>query len=204
VTELQPEDVFTPARPVREDMFATRRHKRLQERVEADLLEQGRQIIVYGPTGVGKTSLINYICGQRNVPMVRVECGGTFEEMMRDALAKTLEEEEVERVVTVGGEAELSASLWKFLSGKVKGSAERQVKKVKLPRSLGGLVAEALALSDMKVLFLDNFENLHGKRHGKATARAVAELLKLFSDRSAEADVDVKVVVARSPRRRRN
>lgn len=64
-------------------MFTTRRHKLLQERVEASLLEQGRQIVAYGPTGVGKTSLINYICGRRNVTMVRVECGGTFEDMMR-------------------------------------------------------------------------------------------------------------------------
>lgn len=103
MSQLTPEEVFTPARPVRDDMFTTRRHKRLQERVEASLLEQGRQIVVYGPTGVGKTSLIKHICGRRNVSMVRVECGGTFEDMMRDVLAKTLETEIVEEVVTIGG-----------------------------------------------------------------------------------------------------
>lgn len=81
----------------------------------------------------------------------------------------------------------------------VKGSAEKQVKKVRLPRSLGGLVAEASAIHGYEVLFLDNFENLHGKRHGKEAARSVAELLKPFSDRSAEAEHDVKAVVAGIP-----
>jgi hypothetical protein len=116
-----------------------------------------------------------------------------------DVFAKTLETEVAEEVVTIGGEAELSASLWTFLSSKVRGSAEKQVKRTRLPRSLGGLVAEALAIHGYDVLFLDNFENLHGKRHGKEAARSVAELLKLLSDRSAEADHHVKAVVAGIP-----
>lgn len=72
----KPEDVFTPATPVRDDMFATRRHERLQERVQGALQEQGKQVIAYGPTGVGKTSLIRYLCRNGNIKYVRVERQG--------------------------------------------------------------------------------------------------------------------------------
>jgi hypothetical protein len=51
---LKPEDVFTPATPVRDDMFATRRHEHLQDRVEAILGERGRQVVLHGLTGVRK------------------------------------------------------------------------------------------------------------------------------------------------------
>ena len=102
-------------------------------------------------------------------------------------------------MVTVSGQAELEGSLLKLLTARARAGAERQVTTAKLPRSLGGLVAEALASEGYRVLFLDNFENVLGKRHGEDTKRAVSELLKLFSDRSAEADVDVKIVVAGIP-----
>jgi hypothetical protein len=54
-------------------------------------------------------------------------------------------------------------------------------------------------LLDVRVLFLDNFENLGDKKHGAETARSISELLKLFSDRSADAGANVKVVVAGIP-----
>jgi AAA ATPase domain len=93
---LSPDEVFTPAAPVRDDMFATRRHEHLQDRLEAVLSQRGRQVVLYGPTGVGKTSLVRYLSSQRNVPMVRVECGPPFEDLMRDALGKIIGEEEIE------------------------------------------------------------------------------------------------------------
>ena len=65
----QPEEVFTPASPVRDDMFATRRHAGIEERVQGALGERGRQIIAYGPTGVGKTSLIRFLCHKGNIPL---------------------------------------------------------------------------------------------------------------------------------------
>lgn len=42
-----PEQVFTPSRPVSDDMFATRQYEHLQDRVEGALVEQGRQIVLY-------------------------------------------------------------------------------------------------------------------------------------------------------------
>lgn len=196
---LQPEDVFTPATPVRDDMFSNRRHEDLQDRVEAVLGERGRQVVLFGETGVGKTSLVQHLCRQRGIEYVRVECGATFEDTMRDVLARVLREEEVERVVANTTQAELEGSLFKILSSRSKAGSEDRVKTVKLSRSLPSLVAEALAESSVRVLFLDNFENVFGKRHSKETNRAVAEMLKLFSDRSADAEADVKIVVAGIP-----
>src|SRR5690349_9481907 len=86
--ESDPARVFTPAQPVQPDMFASRRFGHLQERFEDMLGEPGRQIVLYGDTGVGKTSLVRYICETQNIPMVYVECGQRFEEMLREALAK--------------------------------------------------------------------------------------------------------------------
>lgn len=196
---MEPDEVFTPATPVRDDMFATRRHEHLQDRVEAALGQRGRQVVLFGLTGVGKTSLVRYLCRHRDIPYVRVECGATFEELMRDALGKIIGEEEIEKIKTESAEAELSANLWTFLTAKGKVGRETQTRTAKIPRTLPGMVAEALDLLGYRVLFLDNFENLAGKKHREETARAISEFLKLLADRSIDADTDVKVVVAGIP-----
>lgn len=199
MTDLRPEDVFTPATPVLDDMFATRRHEDLQDRVENVLGERGRQVVLFGLTGVGKTSLIRYLCRQRDIPYVRVECGGTFEEMAREALGQVVGEEEIERIQKKSAEGEFGATVWGFITGKVKVGKETEVRSAKVPRNVAALVAEALALLDYRVLFLDNFENVIGKPHETDTTRAISEMLKLFSDRSIDAQTDVKIVVAGIP-----
>jgi len=77
--QRSPEEVFTPARPVSDEMFATRQYEHLQDRVEAALNEEGRPVVLFGLTGVGKTSLLEYLCRNRDIKRIRVECGGTFE-----------------------------------------------------------------------------------------------------------------------------
>jgi hypothetical protein len=194
-----PEEVFTPAKPVSTDMFTTRRHERLQDRVEDALNEPGRQVVLYGDTGVGKTSLVMYLAARRNINMLRVECGAPFEEMMRDALGRVVGEAEIEKVQRSAKTAEFGVGLANFLNLKATKSAGQDVKFAKYPRSVGGLVAEALGLLGFRVLFLDNFENSYGKGHSDATARAVAELLKLLSDRGSTQKNEVKAVVAGIP-----
>ena len=104
----------------------------------------------------------------------------------RGRLPVVLTREEVEQVLRVSGETELEASLWKLLAARVKIGGEREVRTAKLPRSLGGLVAEAMAMSGKRVIFLDNFENVLGKDHEAETKSRITELLKLLSDRSGE------------------
>jgi ATPase family associated with various cellular activities (AAA) len=195
----QPDEVFTPAAPVRDDMFATRRHEDLQDRVEAVLGERGRQAILYGDTGVGKTSLVRYLCHQREIAFVRVECGGPFEAMMREALGQIIGEEEIEQIQSKSSEAEFGAALWTLVSGKAKTGVGTQTRTVPVPRNLGAMVAEALELMDYRILFLDNFENLARREHGETTALEIAALLKFVSDRSADGDNEVKVIVAGIP-----
>jgi hypothetical protein len=200
VARLKPDDVFTPAAPVRDDMFATRRHENLQDRVDAVLRgEAGRQVVLFGETGVGKTSLMGFLCRKRQIPYVRVECGGTFEETMREALGKIVGEEEIERIDKQSGEAEFGATVWGFVTGKARVGKETQRRTVPIPRNITALAAETLSLLDYRVLFLDNFENLAGKPHEQATTRAIAELLKSFSDRAIEEGFRAKIVVAGIP-----
>jgi AAA+ superfamily predicted ATPase len=196
---LSPEDVFTPAKPVSTDMFATRRHERLQDRVEEALNEPGRQVVLYGDTGVGKTSLIMYLAAQRGISMLRVECGPSFEEMMRDALGRVVGETEIEKVRKDVKTAEFGVGLVNFLNAKASRSAGEDVKFAKYPRSVGGLVAETLSLLGYRVIFLDNFENINGKLYAEETIRAIAELLKLLSDRGGTPKNEVKAVVAGIP-----
>jgi hypothetical protein len=196
---LRPDTVFTPAAAVRDDMFATRRHEDLQDRVEAVLGQRGRQVILYGDTGVGKTSLVRYLCHQREIPFVRVECGAAFEDMLREALGQIVGEEEIEKIKSVTAEGELGAAIWSFITAKARVAKGTQTRTVRIPRNPGALVAEALDLLGYRILFLDNFENLEGKRHAAETAREISELLKFFSDRSVDAAADVKIVVAGIP-----
>jgi hypothetical protein len=180
-------------------MFATRRHEDLQDRVEAVLGERGRQAILFGDTGVGKTSLVRYLCHQREIPYVRVECGGRFEDMMRDALGQIVGEQEIERIESSSSEAEFGASLWSFITAKGKLGEGTQTRTAPVPRNVGAMVAEALDLLGYRILFLDNFENLARRDHGEATANEISALLKFFSDRSADAESEAKVIVAGIP-----
>jgi hypothetical protein len=54
MARLQPKDVFTPASWADRRIFATRRHLHLQDRVERALDEKGRQVVLFGPTGLAR------------------------------------------------------------------------------------------------------------------------------------------------------
>jgi Cdc6-like AAA superfamily ATPase len=197
---LQPRDVFTPASWADPRVFATRRHLHLQDRVESALAEKGRQVVLFGQTGVGKTSLVHYICTERNFPYVRVECGEPFEDMIREALGLIVRNEEIESIQKQSAEAEVGVTLWGLLTGKAKKTAEKETKFAKYAVSLPTTLAEACRIMKVRVLFLDNFENLAAKSHHAETASDIVQLMKSVSDRSAVGGAaTVKVVVAGIP-----
>ena len=62
------------------------------------------------------------------------------------------------------------------------------------PVSLATTVREALPLADVRVLFLDNFENVRSQAHRDELTRDIAQLMKSCADRG-----ELKVVVAGIP-----
>lgn len=194
-----PEQVFTPSRPVSDDMFAARRYEDLQDRVEGALREEGRQAILYGLTGVGKTSLVSHVCRSRRVKFVRVECGPTFEGMVTEALSKAVKYEEVESVEKASTEVGLGAALAGILKGDWKANLGNEKTFRPYPVSLTTAVFEGFRVKGTKVLFLDNFENLEAKDYHGKTSTEIAQLMKSFADRAAEVKDAPKVVVAGIP-----
>lgn len=192
--------MFTPARPVSEDMFATRQYEHLQDRVERALDEQGRQVILYGLTGVGKTSLVNYLCRTRKIKQIRVECGAPFEDMMREALGKVLKREEIQTVEKGSAELGVSATLAGLFRGSGKASIASETTYRDYPTSLSTAAAASLRFKKVRVLFLDNFENLQAKAHYTETSSEIVQLMKSFSDCADEMGADApKVVLAGIP-----
>jgi ATPase family associated with various cellular activities (AAA) len=195
-----PEAVFTPATPVSREMFATRRHLHLQDRVEAALQERGRQVVLHGDTGVGKTSLVRYLTEEREIPMVEIGCGRTYEDMLREALAQVIGWEEVEQVEKSSQGGELGINLIKAVTGRYKSETGKDVRVERYPTSLGTALAEAFRIMDVRVLFLDNYENLQAEPHYADTSRKIVQLMKAFSDLATYyGDTAPKVVVAGIP-----
>lgn len=195
-----PNEVFTPARPVGPEMWASRefagqdRVQGLQRRFEERIAESGRQIVLYGDTGVGKTSLVEHVCRTNEIEFVRVECGQPLTEMLQEALALAgIAEERAEwRTIKTGrggtrGDAAIVYSRWEredtdTTSGRSYAASMQTTARV------------ALTEAGVRVLFLDNFENVRAREYGSALATEIAQLMKSFADHGG-----VKVVVAGIP-----
>jgi SpoVK/Ycf46/Vps4 family AAA+-type ATPase len=176
-------------------MFASRHYADLQERFQERLGEPGRQIVLYGDTGVGKTSLVRYVCETQEIKMVYVECGLRFEEMLKEALAKAgITEERFEGIDQKSTHAGVRGTLLALYAGGRHDIEDKYVT-TSYPVSVQTAIREALTVEGFKVLFLDNFENLQPREYRDEVATEIVQLMKSFSDRSG----GVKVVVAGIP-----
>ncbi len=195
---LRPEDVFTPASPVQEDMFAARRHADLESRVQLALTQRGRQVVLYGDTGVGKTSLVYHLAHVLNVPMVRLECGPSFDDLLKDALSEVADHQETGWIdrTAMTGRAKGSVGV---LSGETAGTTERTTHNAPTERTLQAAVIDALEAAGIRLLFLDNFENTFGAAHANETTRRVTQLLKSLADRADDGQAHLRLVVAGIP-----
>jgi len=195
-----PEDVFTPATPVQEDMFAARRHADLEDRVNLALAQLGRQVVLYGDTGVGKTSLVWHLARTRKFRMERVECGSTFDDLMAEAVSLVEPRRETGRSDSEATHVEAGVGL---PGGIAKGGAKTDRGTTTETRPIGRSAAaemiDALERHHVDVLFLDNFENVNTASHRYQTAHSIAQLLKSLADRAADGKQHLKVVVAGIP-----
>lgn len=198
----KPEDVFTPKTIASREMFARRNESDLigipgvQNTLTEALAEQGGQVLVYGDTGVGKSSLVRYAAADAGLQPVNVECfsNKTYEDLIEEGIGKLLETRDVKRTSTtvVGAEAEAGAKVKFLLSfkGTVKGerSTTHEIEVVEKP-PLDALI-EAMKASGTRLIVLDNFQNVTEER----TRLLVAQTMEALADRAAETG-NIKTVV---------
>src|SRR5437016_834388 len=86
----EPESVFTPKTIVSREMFARRNepdlngNPGLQDNLRDALREEGGQVLIYGDTGVGKSSLLRYAADDEGMDHVSVDClsSKTYEDLL--------------------------------------------------------------------------------------------------------------------------
>jgi hypothetical protein len=177
-------------------MFATRAHDALEQRVADALDESGRQIALHGWTGVGKTSLMDHICDSRGIEYLPVECAGTYEAMMHGALSD-LEVLAAKGVVEKRGRSsELQGGAAPFFSGRLRRSGDSEKYFEPYGAPLENLVVDALVEAGVRVMFIDNLEDL---AEGDDERRGICRLIKMCSARSRSHGATAPKVVVAGP-----
>ena len=178
------EDVFTPSQPA-ELSFVDRFE--IDRRLERALKTPGKQIILYGYSGVGKTSLLMNKLKQNNIKYIKTNCvtGMTIQDIVIDAFNQL----DVFYVVDKGKAksnndiADVVASFWIFKAGLKKESKleNKTVHKraVELPITPQNL-AKYIGSKDLCWIIVDfhKIEESHKKQ--------MAQIMKVFMDSSTD------------------
>jgi len=193
------EAYFTPRTPAGREMFARRDENQLQQRLEDYLTELGNQVMLYGDTGVGKTSLLMRVAEEMGIGVARVECysGKSFQDLIGDAFAAIAELQELRLEVAStksktaegeGGFNWIATMKGRYRSESVE-SEKREFVVVEQP-AIDALV-DKLIEADKKILFFDNFENIRND----SVKIQIAELMSFISDRAKDTG-NLKIVLA--------
>ena len=184
-----PDRVFTPRAPVDDQMFVNRVGGQIGYKLTAGMSELGSQVIVYGDTGVGKTSLVLRVGGEA---VARFECHAakSFADLINDAFGALGVEQELrvvqENTVETGGGIGLGRVASLRRTNVETDKVEVAVASEPLIEALLG----GLQRKGKRILFLDNFENVDSEEVHKG----VADLLVAFSDRARDTG-NTKVVI---------
>src|SRR4051812_18987406 len=84
--DLEPTMVFTPDVPVTPDRFTARDEDGAQDATQLALATPGRHLLLFGPTGAGKTSLLNFVAAEQKLRVLYEVCFGPFESVVSQAL----------------------------------------------------------------------------------------------------------------------
>lgn len=201
---MRPEDVFTPKTIVTRDMFARRNEQDLdgnpglQDTVQDALRERGGQILLYGDTGVGKSSLLKYAAEDEGLGTVTIECVSSMSHPdILDALVRkviTVKKISLRKSANLEASASAEGKVPWFakLSGTVKASGGTATDYEVVEKDAIDVLAEVLPRAGRTLIVLDNFQNIKSAE----TRELVAQMLEQLSDRAAESEgADVKAVV---------
>lgn len=199
-----PEDVFTPRTIVTADMFERRNEPDLgglpglQDSLQDALRERGGQVLLYGDTGVGKSSLLKYAAEEEMLDYVLVECntGMSYDDILESAIRQLVDIKEISRTVKVTGSVEVSGEggvPWiTKLTGKIKGEAGRDKTFEVLDKAALDVLTTAMDAADKWLIVLDNFQNIKDL----SVRERVAQGMETLSDRAGRSEGrDFKFVV---------
>ena len=184
------EEVFTPGAPVREEALFSDRPREVELLTNA-LKERGAQIVVFGDSGVGKTSLVNFCLRTEGIKNVRVTCAAdtTFSGLTAtifDRLGVQLPTASA-RQTSAGGE--LGGNLIVVKAGVQTTDATTYQYESAKPQPYDQLLAQAAR--QPLTLFIDDFE----KVENQGCRTAVANLAKGFSDMTMDGPVSRVILV---------
>lgn len=199
-----PEDVFTPKTIVTREMFERRNepdadgNPGVQDRLQDALRERGAQVLIFGDTGVGKSSLVKYAAEDECLETITVECGSdmSYVDILDTVVRKLVDIKPTTVKRSMSGEATVSGEAgvpWftKF-SGTIKGAKGREQAYDVVEKPVLDVIAEVMARAGKSLIVLDNFQNIESQQ----TRDLVAQLMERLSDRAGNWEMpDLKCIV---------
>lgn len=202
--EVIPEDIFTPKTIVTREMFERRNepdaegNPGVQDRLQDALRERGAQILVYGDTGVGKSSLVKYAAEDEVLEAVTIECGSemSFADILDTIVRKLVDVKQVTekrtRSAEVSATGEAGVPWLTKLTGTIKGAMGREQTYEVVDKPVLDVILDVMTKTGKHLIVLDNFQNVTSQE----TRDLVAQLMEKLSDRAGDRDKpDIKCVV---------
>jgi hypothetical protein len=177
-------------------MFAVRKADHLEQSLLNALKDRGRHAAVHGWTGVGKTSLVEYVFATHGLQHLSVECGGSFEDLMLLVLGRLGERVATETVEQSNIKGEASAGIMSLLKAKVGGELGSEVRYQQFSGPLESLVVDALVAAGVGFLFIDNLEDLDDDEDSR---RGLCHLIKACSARTRDKEAVAPSIVLAGP-----
>lgn len=178
------EEVFTPSKPA--DITFVERNE-INRRIDRAIRTSGKQIIIYGFSGVGKTTVLFKKLKEFKIDYIKTSCitGMTIQDIVVDAFNQLdiyypYQKEEIESN-TVG--ANLKASFWILKAGlkaetkgDSKSSQKRAVELPITPQTLAKFIGSANL-----VWVIEDFHKIE-----ESHKKQMAQIMKVFMDASTE------------------